>query len=90
MFLRFRCGCHQLPSNLGRLLSFARPDRICPQCTGPFCDEYPVVFECPFMYPIRAQFDHLFLNTMRQFMWQQDMVGVVNFVYCSMRALLSA
>ena len=92
MFLRFRCGCHQLPSNLGRRLSLARPDRVCPKCAGQFCDEFHLVFECPFLAPVRAQFEPLFHNrfTMKQFMWQPDMVGVANFVYCSMHALLSA
>ena len=92
LLLRFRCGCHRLPSNLGRRLSVARPDRICPKCAGSFCDEFHLVFECPFLDPIRAQFEQLFHNrcTMRQFMWQPDMVGVANFVYYSMHALLSA
>ena len=92
MFLRFRCGCHQLPSNLGRRLSLARPDRICPKCAGQLCDEFHLVFESPFLALVRAQFEPLFHNrfTMKQFMWQPDMVGVANFVYCSMHALLSA
>ena len=73
LFLRFRCGCHQLPSNLGRRLSVARPDRLCPKCAGSFCDEFHLVFQCPFLDPIRAQFEHLVHDrcTMRQFMWHQ-------------------
>ena len=81
-FLRFRCGCHNLPNLQGRRLRLPRYLRHCPQCSSSLCDEQHMIFECPALAPLRNQFHHLFLEnmTVRQFMWQRDLHGVALFV----------
>ena len=88
-FLRFRCGCHSLPSNTGRLRGVPRPQRLCSQCGSLFGDEFHLVFECPALANLRLQYQHLFASvaTMRQFLWQQDLVGVVHYVNSALTLL---
>ena len=45
-------------------------------------DEKHLVFECPELDCFREEWSHLFQGprTMQAFMWQDDMIGVANFV----------
>ena len=68
--------------------SWARPqiprlERLCQLCaTGALGDERHVIFECPELQDIRAQWSHLFQGpeTMQAFIWQDDLIGVAKFV----------
>ena len=83
--LRFRMGCHRLPRDEG---SWARPhvprlQRVCHLCTtGALGDERHVIYECPELQDVRAQWPHLFEGpeTMKAFLWQDDLIGVARFV----------
>ena len=83
--LRFCMGCHRLPRDEG---SWTRPqvprlDRVCRLCTtGVLGDEKHLVFECPELQCFRIQWAHLFQGpeTMQAFMWQDDKIGVANFI----------
>ena len=90
--LRFRMGCHRLPRDEG---SWARPriprlERICHLCaTGTLGDEKHLIFECPELQCFREQWPHLFEGpqTMRGFMWQDDLIGVAKFVNACIRKM---
>ena len=88
-FLRFRCGSHSLPSNIGRRRGVPRSQRLCSQCGCLFGDEFHRVFECPALADLRSQYQHLFasVDTMRRFLWQQDLVGVVHYVNSALSLL---
>ena len=46
-------------------------------------DEHHLIFTCPAVDDVREQFPHLFYNVPRSvqaFMWQRDLVCVINFV----------
>ena len=83
--LRFRMGCHRLPRDEG---SWARPhvprlQRVCHlSTTGALGDERHVIYECPELRDVRAQWPHLFEGpeTMKAFLWQDDLIGVARFV----------
>ena len=83
-FIRFRLGCHDLPVEVGRHTGVPRRCRLCLRCTlGAVGDEKHMIFECPAVAALRVQYAHLFaasIQDMRQFMWQDDRVGVVRFV----------
>ncbi len=84
MFLRFRSGCSGLPIDTGRHQRIPRAQRLCVKCSlQSVCDEYHVIFECPALVPLRAQFSALFaspLPSMLRFMWQEDTHTVAVFV----------
>ena len=90
--LRFRMGCHRLPRDEG---SWTRPhvsrlQRVCQLCTtGALGDERHVIFECPELQDIRAQWPHLFKGpeTMKGFLWQDDLIGVAKFVNMCLRKM---
>ena len=92
-FLRFRCGCHVLPIDTGRMLGIPRDARLCLKCnSGLVCDEYHLIFECQTLSQLRAKYCHLFTpanSTMRQFMWQTDIQAVMLFVKEALKILLS-
>ncbi len=83
-FLRFRLGCHDLPVEVGRYAGVPRQCRLCLSCPlGAVGDEKHMIFECPAVAALRVQYAHLFaasIQDVRQFMWQDDRVGVVRFV----------
>jgi hypothetical protein len=85
-FLRFRMGCHGLPrDNAGwGPQRVPRMHRTCQKCTsGQVGDERHLVFECTALQPIRNKYADLFRVaplTMRQFMWQPDLLRVALFV----------
>ena len=50
------------------------------------CERH-IVFECPALHDLRARCDSLFrpsISTMRQFMWQDDLVQVAQFIRLSL------
>jgi len=83
-YLRFRLGCHYLPIVVGRRTGVPRSERLCPHCSlGDLGDERHLVFICPAVQHVRDKYAHLFTRrglTMRQFLWQDDMISVVRFV----------
>ncbi len=58
--LRFRLGCHTLPSVAGRRAGIPRSERLCPLCMRGVGDEKHLVFECSALNGIRLRFPHLF------------------------------
>ena len=85
VFLRFRMGVHGLPIDLGRQRGVPRSERRCDMCsTGAVGDEYHFVFVCPALAPVRACYAALLgpsFQTLRSFIWQDDLLVVVRFVY---------
>lgn len=85
-FLRFRMGCHGLPRDNACWgpQRVSRMHRICLKCTSnQVGDERHLVFECTALQPIRDKYADLFQVaplTMRQFMWQPDLLRVALFV----------
>jgi hypothetical protein len=54
---------------------------MCQEAVG---DEHHFVFHCSVLAPLREKFSWLFSPgsySLRRFIWQADLVGVVNFVY---------
>jgi hypothetical protein len=52
-------------------------------------DEHHLIFTCPAVDDIRGQFPQLFHNVPRSvqaFMWQRDLVSVINFVSLALDA----
>ena len=92
-FLRFTDGCYGLPVDVGRGTGVPRLQRVCTKCHGPaVCDERHVVFECPALQHLRDKYSRLFSGsgqTIQQFMWQSDTVGVVCYVRDSLLVLLA-
>ena len=86
-------GCHRLPRDAG---SWARPqvprlERVCQLCaTTLLGDERHMIFECPELQDLRAQWSHLFQGpeTMQAFMWQDDLIGVAKFVNMCLHRIL--
>ena len=85
VFLRFRMGVHGLPIDAGRQRRVPRSERRCDMCsTGAVGDEYHFVFVCPALAPVRTRYAALFgpsFRTLRSFIWQDDLLAVVRFVY---------
>ena len=84
LLLRFRMGCHSLPNVSGRWARVPRAQRVCLHCAQQIIgDERHLVFECPALQFLRDRYSGLFsaaIQTMRQFMWQLDIVSVAHFV----------
>lgn len=83
-FFKFRLGVHDLPIDVGRRNKTPRDDRVCDMCGLGVGDEHHFIFHCSALAPLREKFSHLFSSSsynLRRFIWQQDMVGVVNFIY---------
>ena len=87
--LRFRTGCHGLPRDVGGHSGVPRHQRICPLCAGGLGDEMHLVFECTALQDLRVTFAALFqrATTMKQFMWQPDLMRVAQFIGAGMRRM---
>ena len=69
-----------------------RHDRICLLCNlGSLCDEKHVVFECPALQGLRDEYATLFADvcTMKQFLWQDDLVSVAKFIHACLDKMFS-
>lgn len=61
LMARFRLSCHHLAVETGRWHNIHIDDRKCNMCTmGSVQDEHHVLFVCPALSPIRADFPRLF------------------------------
>ena len=80
------------PMTLVAGLVFLGARRFCGKCHAQaIADERHLVFECSAVQPIRDRYPSLFTGpgqTMQQFMWQADIVGVVHFIRDSVLVLL--
>ena len=64
--------------------------RVCQlYTTGTLSDEKHLVFECPEVQCFREQWPLLFQGpqTMLAFMWQDDLIGVANFIDACLRKM---
>ena len=89
---RFRMGVHRLPKDEGSWSRVPRHDRICLLCNlGSLCDEKHVVFECPALQGLRDEYATLFSDvcTMKQFLWQDDLVSVAKFIHACLDKMFS-
>ena len=81
-FLRFRTGCHGLPSDVGAHQGVPRERRFCTLCQQGVGDELHLVFECAALQDLRVQMPMIFMGvtTMRGFMQQRDVRSVTTFI----------
>ena len=80
--LRFRLGCHTLPSVTERRAGIPRSERLCLLCMHGVGDEKHLVFECSALNGISLRFPHLFtgFHTMSSFMNQAAQRDVMHFI----------
>ncbi len=58
---QFRLGCHQLPIVALRNNNIPQAQRLCVKCaSGALGDEQHLIFNCPFVACVRAEYAHLF------------------------------
>ena len=89
---RFRMGVHRLPKDEGSWSRVPRHERLCLLCNlGSLCDEKHVVFECSALQGLRDEYASLFSDvcTMKQFLWQDDLVSVAKFIHACLDKMFS-
>ena len=89
---RFRMGVHRLPKDEGSWNRVPRHERLCLLCNlGSLCDEKHVVFECSALQGLRDEYASLFSDvcTMKQFLWQDDLVSVAKFIHACLDKMFS-
>ena len=61
------------------------------ECLGSLCDEKHVVFECSALQGLRDEYASLFSDvcTMKQFLWQDDLVSVAKFIHACLDKMFS-
>jgi len=90
--IKFRLGCHQLPIIVMRNNNVPRAQRLCVKCaSGALGDEQHLLFDCPFVACVRAEYAHLFTPgcTMLEFMQQRDIRGVACFILACLKIYLA-
>ena len=88
VMLRFRMGCHNLPIEMGRRHGIPRAQRVCTLCdTGSVGDERHLLFECPTLSGVRANFSALLARSnqcMRHMLWDKDQMMVHRYLKACM------
>ena len=81
-------GSHSLPNLTGSWAGRPR-DRVCSLCGSHSPDERRVVFDCPALQHLRAEYGSLFQGrfSMREFMWQPGAVQVAKFVAACLKEM---
>ena len=85
-------GVHRLPKDEGSWIRVPRHERICLLCnSGSLCDEKHVVFQCSGLQDLRDEYASLFLDacTMKEFLWQDDLVSVAKFIHACLDKMFS-
>ena len=85
---RFRTGCHGLPNIAGSWAGVPRSQRLCPLCQSQYADERHALLECSALTALRQRYGQLFSerNSMREFLWQNDMVQLARYVVECLKA----
>jgi hypothetical protein len=90
--IKFRLGCHQLPIVVLRNNNVPRAPRLCVKCaSGALGDEQHLLFDCPFVACVCAEYAHLFTPgcTMLEFMQQRDIRGDACFILACLKIYLA-
>ncbi len=90
--IKFRLGCQRLPIVALRHNNVPRAQRLCGKCaSGALGDEQHLLFECPFVACVRAEYAHLFTPgcTTLEFMQQRDIRGVACFILACLKIYLA-
>ena len=87
-------GVHRLPKDEGSWNRVPRHERVCLLCNcacGSLCDEKHVVFQCSVLQGLRDEDASLFLDvcTMKEYLWQGDLVSVAKIVHACLDKKLS-
>ena len=89
-FLRFRMGVHRLPEDEGSWREYlGMKGYVCfaTREIGSLCNEKHIVFQCTAPQGVRDEYAPLFSEfyTMKQSLWQDDLVSVANIYTCVSR-----
>ena len=81
-----------IPKDEGSWNKVPRHERICLLCnSGSLCDEKHMVFQCSGLQGLPDKYASLFLDvcTMKEFLWQDDLVSVAKFIHACLDKMFS-